>query len=386
MLLLTCAALLIETFAGIQNRRAGYSAAKVVTFWVRPPTSRYNYPADGPAIIEKILARVEAVPGVASAAVNRCTPFTGCSRSVAFLPGQPIDPRSAPDVGRHYVSSDYFRTLGIPLMAGRTVTTADRAGAAPVAVVNEAGARRFWPGENPIGQHVWFGTTTGPFSPRERPAEIVGVVGDVKYESVDQPDDSTRADFYTSYLQFSYPDTMFLVKAVEGLSSAESLVPALRAAVASVDEGLPIFDVMMLDARIDAAVARPRFNATLLAAFAAAALLLAVLGVYSVLSYAVSTRLREIGIRLALGANRQRVLALVFGRGMRLALAGAAMGIAATVAAARVLRSQLVGVGALDVSTTAVGAGVLIAVSALAAFLPARLASRVDPAVILRDE
>jgi putative ABC transport system permease protein len=216
--------------------------------------------------------------------------------------------------------------------------------------------------------------------------EIVGVVGDVKYEAVDQADDRSRADFYTSYLQFAYPDTMFLVKAADGVPSAETLVPALRAAVASVDEGLPIFDVLPLDGRIDAAVARPRFNATLLATFAAAALLLAALGVYSVLAYAVSSRVREIGIRLALGASRTRVLSLVLGSGLRLAAAGAVIGVAAAVGAARVLRSLLVGVVALDVSTTVAGAALLLAVSAFAAWLPARLASRVDPAVVLRDE
>ena len=386
VLLLTGAALLLETFARIQDRRTGFSTGQIVTFWVRPPTSRYEYPADGPAIIERILTRIQAVPGVASAAVNRCTPFTGCSRTVAFLPGQPIDPTSAPGVGRHYISSDYFRTLSIPLVAGRALTPADGPNAAPVAVVNEAGARRFWPGENPIGQHVWFGTTTGPFSVRERPVEIVGVVGDVKYEPVDQADDPSRADFYTSYLQFSYPDTMFLVKAAEGVSSAASLVPALRTAVASVDDGLPIFDVLMLDARIDAAVARPRFNATLLAAFAAAALLLAALGIYSVLSYVVSSRRREMGIRLALGANSTSVLALVLVGGLRLAVVGTVIGVVAAVGAARLLRGLLVGVGALGASTVALLAGVLLAVAALAAFLPARRASLVDPAVVLRDE
>jgi len=386
VLLLAGAGLLLESFASIQNRRTGFNGENVLTFWVRPPAARYDYPADGPSIVERILTRVQAVPGVAFAAVNRCTPFTGCARSVAFLPGQPIAATNAPGVGRHYISTDYFRTLGIPLIAGRALTPADRAGASPVAVVNQAGARRFWPGQNPIGQHVWFGTTTGPFSPRERPVEIVGVVGDVKYEPVDQADDPARADFYTSYLQFSYPDTMVLVKAVDGVPAAESLVPALRTAVASVDDGLPIFDVMMLDERIDVAVARPRFNATLLATFAASALLLAALGIYSVLSYAVSSRLREIGIRLALGADSTSVLALVLGDGLRLAGAGAVIGIVGAVAVARVLRSVLVGVGALGASTVALSAGVLFAVTALAAFVPARLASRVDPAVVLRNE
>jgi putative ABC transport system permease protein len=199
-------------------------------------------------------------------------------------------------------------------------------------------------------------------------------------------DDRSRADFYTSYLQFAYPDTMFLVKAADRLSSAESLVPALRTAVASVDEGLPIFDVMALEERIDTAVARPKFNATLLAAFAGAALLLAALGVYSVLAFAVSSRLRDIGIRLALGADRRRVLTLVLGGGLRMAAAGTALGIVAAMGAARVLRSLLVGVGPLDLFTAGVATAAVLGVSALAAFLPARLASLVDPAVVLRDE
>src|SRR5262249_14752195 len=154
--------------------------------------------------------------------------------------------------------------LGIPLLAGRVLTAADRAGAPPVAVVNESGARRFWPGESPLGKRVWFGTTTGPFSDPAHAMEIVGVVGDVKYEGIDQADVLPRADFYTSYLQFAYPDTMVLVKARRGVTA---LVPALRRAVAAVDAGLPIYDVMTLDDRIGGALARPRFNATLAGSF-----------------------------------------------------------------------------------------------------------------------
>jgi predicted permease len=387
VLLLTGSGLLIETFARLQSRRTGFVPDNVVTFWVRPPTSRYRYPADGPAILERLLARIETVPGVESAAVNRCSPFTGCSRSAAFFPGRPIDPANAPGIGRHYVSADYFRTLGIPLLAGRGLTPGDRAGTAPVAVVNESGARRFWPGENPIGQRVWFGSTTGPFANPSRAVEIVGVVGDVKYESADQPDDPQRADFYTSYLQFAFPDSMILVKIVKTRGvAADSIVPALRTAVASVDEGLPIFDVMTVDERIDAAVARPQFTATLLAAFAAAALLLAAIGVYGVLSYTVSSRLREIGIRLALGAAGGRVLALVIRDGLRLAAIGASIGIVAAIGAARVLRSLLVGVAPADAGLLATGVAVMLAVAALAAFLPARRAAAIDPIVVLRDE
>src|SRR6185295_3599982 len=141
--------LLIESFARIQNRRTGFVADNVLTFWVRPPGSRYT-PADGPATLDRLLTRIQAVPGVESAAVNRCTPFTGCSRSSVFFPNRPFARGDAPGVGRHYVSADYFRTLRIPLLAERTLTPADRADAAPVAVVNETGARRFWPGESAI--------------------------------------------------------------------------------------------------------------------------------------------------------------------------------------------------------------------------------------------
>jgi len=230
-LLLTGSGLLIESFARLQRLRSGFVSDDVLTFWVRPPGSRYP-PASGPATVDRLLARIQAVPGVASAAVNRCTPFSGCSRSIAFFPGQTVARENAPGVGRHYVSADYFRTLGIPLLAGRALAVTDRAGSPPVAVVNESGAQRFWPGENPIGKRVWFGTTTGPFSDPAHAVEIVGVVGDVKYDGVDQADRRDRADFYTSYLQFAYPDTMVIVKA---RGAAASLLPALRSAVASVD-------------------------------------------------------------------------------------------------------------------------------------------------------
>ena len=379
VLLLTAAGLLIETFARIASRRAGFDPDRVITFWIRPPNARYA-PADGPAIVERMLTRIEQVPGVQSAAVNRATPFMGGSRSMVFFPGAPIDPATAPPVGRHYVSPDYFRTLGIPVRAGRALRSADRAGRPPVAVVNETGARRFWPGEDPIGKRVWFGTTTGPFADPTHAVEIVGVVGDVKYFGMD---DAIGADFYTSYLQFAYPDTMVMVKAH---GSAEALVPALRAAVASVDAAVPIYDVLSLDDRVGAALARPRFNAALAGAFAAAALLLAAIGVYGVLSYSVSARMREIGVRVALGADARGVIALVVGEGLRLAVGGAAIGLVAALGLTRLLQGLLAGVAPTEPRILAAGAGVMIAVAAAAAWFPARRASAVDPIVVLRQE
>jgi len=381
-LLLTASGLLIESFARIQGRRTGFVSDDVLTFWVRPPGSRYPV-ASGPATVDRLLTRIQAVPGVESAAVNRCVPFSGCSRTNLFLPERPVDRANAPGVGRHYISSHYFHALGIPILAGRALAPADRAGSPPVAIVNESGARRFWPGENPIGKRVWFGTTTGPFSDPAHAVEIVGVAGDVKYEGVEQPDRPDRADFYTSYLQFSYPDTMVIVKT---RGAATSLLPAMRTAVASVDPALPIYDAMTLDERIGAAISRPRFNATLLTAFAGAAMLLAAIGVYGVLSYSVSSRMREIGVRLALGADARRVVSLVLGEGLRLAAIGAGIGLAATLAAAQFLQGLVAGVSASDPRLLAASAVLMTAVAGLAAFLPARRASAVDPIVVLRDQ
>lgn len=380
--LLTASGLLIQNFARLQSRRSGFVSDDVLTFWVRPPGSRYPV-ASGPATVDRLLTRIQAVPGVELAAVNRCTPFSGCSRTIVFFPDRPLDPANAPSVGRHYISADYFRSLGIPILSGRALTPADRAGSPPVAIVNESGARRFWPGENPIGKRVWFGTTTGPFSDPARAVEIVGVAGDVKYEGVDQPDRLDRADFYTSYLQFSYPDTMVIVKA---RGAATALLPAMRTAVASVDSTLPIYDVMTLDARIGAAVSRPLFNLTLLASFAGAALFLAAIGVYGMLSYSVSSRMRDIGVRLALGADRGRVRSLVLGEGLRLAALGAVIGLVASFATARLAQGLLPDAPAWDPRLVGVAGVIMLAVAAVAAFLPARRASAVDPIVVLRND
>jgi len=210
--------------------------------------------------------------------------------------------------------------------------------------------------------------------------EIVGVVGDVKYGAPDEP---IGPDFYTSYLQFTYPSTMVLVKTGQGLAT---VLPALRRAVADVDSGLPIYDVQTLDDRIAQGLARPRYNAAMLALFAGAALLLAALGVYGVMAYSVSSRMYEIGIRVALGADPQRVLRLVLGEGARLAAIGAALGLTASLAFGRMLRTLLYGVAAADPAVAVTVILVIVAVALAAAFVPARRASMVDPMVVLRME
>jgi putative ABC transport system permease protein len=318
---------------------------------------------------------------VALAAVNRCTPFNNaCARTTLHFAGEAADSGPAPTIERHYVSADYFRALGIPVKRGRVFLDSDRMGRQPVVVINERAAARFWPGEDPIGKHIWFGSAPAFMDPTN-PAEIVGIVGDVKYGTVDDP---LVPDFYTSYLQFSWPDTMVIVKASPGQAAA--VVPAIREAVASVDRGLPVFELMTLDERVSDTLTRPRFHATMLTIFAAAALLLAAVGVYGVTSFVVSSRTHEIGVRVALGADAGRVMRLVLGDSVKLAAIGGVIGIVAALGLTRLIRNLLVDVTPSDPRVMAFAALVLIGAAIAAAIVPARRASRVDPIVVLRDQ
>ena len=379
VLLVAGASLFVASFVGLQKLRAGFDPAGVLTFRIAPPASRYT-PESGPATIERFLTRIQQAPGVTMAAVNRCTPLnSSCARTTLHVPGEPAS-GLPPVVERHYISADYFRLLGIPVLRGRTIEEGDRLGRPPVTVIGERAASQFWPRENPIGKHVWFGSATG-FTDPANPVEIVGVVGDVKYGAVDDP---PAWDFYTSYKQFAYPDTMVMVKA-DGMSRA-ALVQAMREAVASVDHSLPIHDVMTLDERSDDALTRPRFHATMLAVFAGAALLLAAVGVYGVMSYAVSARAHEIGIRVALGADARRVMRLVLGESVRLAAIGGVLGVVAALGLARLVRNLVFDVAPANPAVMVFAVGVLVSAALAAAFVPARRASAVDPIVVLRNE
>ncbi len=380
VLLVTGASLFVTSFAQMQRWRAGFDPGDVLTFRIAPPVSRYRAD-EGPPIVERLLTSIQRAPGVELAAVNRCTPFNNaCARTTLHLAGEAAGAGPAPMIERHYVSADYFRALGIPVKRGRAFLDSDRLGRQPVVVINERAAARFWPGEDPIGKHIWFGSAPAFMDPKN-PAEIVGIVGDVKYGTVDDP---LVPDFYTSYLQFSWPDTMVVVKASPGQAAA--VVPAIREAVASVDRGLPVFELMTLDDRISDTLTRPRFHATMLTIFAAAALLLAAVGVYGVTLYVVSSRTHEIGVRVALGADTGRVMRLVLGDSVKLAVIGGVIGIVAALGLTRLIRNLLVDVTPSDPRVMAFAAVVLIGAAIAAALVPARRASRVDPIVVLRDQ
>jgi putative ABC transport system permease protein len=269
-------------------------------------------------------------------------------------------------VFRHYVAPDHFKTLGVPLVRGRTFTTADATGSLRVAIMSVSAARHFWPKEDPIGQRVWFGGGSN-FDRPDSSAAIVEIVGDVMVEPLDRH--PSQFDFYTPYTQFTHATRMEMVR-TEGDPMAS--VSAIRRAVSAVDPDLPLFDVQPLAARIGSSWSGHRFDAVLFGTFGAIALLLATSGIFVVVANAVAERTREIGIRLALGAQRGAMLRLVVRDGMAFPLVGAVAGIAGALALTRVLGSSLYEVAATDPRLFVATVTLLLAASVLACLVPAR--------------
>jgi len=377
VLLLSGALLLAGTVSRLQADRSGFDDS-ALTFWVNAPASRYA-DEQGPQVVERLLERIRRVPGVSEAAVNRCTPYgASCARTILFFPGRPAVAAAAPVIGRHYVSPRYFHALGIRLLRGRLVTDDDRQGRPPVTVINETAARRFWPGEDPIGKRVWFGSAPG-FTDPAHPVEVVGVVSDVKYWPPNEP---IGPDFYTSYLQFTYPSSLYVVKAAD----PATVIPAIRRAVAEIDPTLPIYDVQLVNERVAEAVARPRFTAIVTAIFAVSAAALAAMGVFGVMAYTVSLRREELAVRLALGATPRGLRHHVLGQAARLAAIGIVAGLLASVWLLRSIGSMLYGLSPRDPVALSVAAAAMGTVALLAALVPAWRASTTDPMAVLRRQ
>ncbi|MEZ4424571.1 MAG: ABC transporter permease [Gemmatimonadota bacterium] len=327
-----------------------------------------------PSIYAGIEERLAALPGVAEAGLALCAPLSGgCGTTVMTFADRPeIGLDQAPEVQMHMVTGGWFGTLGIALLRGRAFTRADIRGAPRVVVLSRTAAERFWPGEDPLGREVAL--YRGGF---HEGATVVGIVGDVRYET---PEQEPRADVYVPLLQATHPRPTVFVKAAGGGDLAGPLRGALR-------EAAPHFaveDIVPLEERTAAATAQARFGATLLTAFAGVALLLAVLGIYGVMSFAVLQRRRELGVRMALGADRGRVLRLVIREGIALATIGGLIGIVAALALTRVLRSLLYETTPGDPVVLGAIAGLLLATAWLAAWLPARRAAALDPVAALR--
>jgi putative ABC transport system permease protein len=328
-----------------------------------------------------VLDAMSSVPGVQSATVDGGAPLSGTARSTLYVVGRPVpQPYEAPPILRHYVGPDHFRTLGIPLRRGRTFGPGDVAGAPRVTVISEGAARRFWPNEDPIGKRVWFGGGSGYNRP-DSSAEIVGIVGDVMYEPLDR--EPNRASFYTPYTQFTYSSRMVFLRTA---GNPMSIVPNVRRALRRVDPDVAMRDVKTLDEIVYGSRARHRSGALLFGAFGVAALLLAASGIFAVLAYAVASRTREFGVRIALGADGASVMRLVLGEGLAYPAVGLLAGVAASLAATRVLRSALYEVSPLEPRVFAGTVALLLVTAVAACAVPAWRATRADPVEALRTE
>ena len=380
MLLVVTAGLLITSFERMRRVSIGVEPARVLTFWLIPSEARVPTNA-APAFVTRILEAVARVPGVQSASVDGGAPLSGTARSTLYIEGRPApQPGQAPPVLRHYIGPDHFVTLGIPLRRGRVFSAADGDGAPRVTVISESAARRFWPGEDPIGKRVWFGGGSN-FDSQERSAEIVGIVGDVVYEPLDR--EPNLASFYTPYRQFTYPSRMVFLKTA---GEPMTVLPDVRRAIASVDPELALRDVQPLTGLVSGSWARHRFDAMLFGGFGIAALLLAASGIFAVLAYAVAVRTREFGIRIALGADSGQVLRQVLREGMVFPVLGLLVGFAGSVAFTRVLRASLYEVSPVEPMVFLAMAALLLLVSAAACLVPAWRATRADPIEALRSE
>ncbi|MEJ7812870.1 MAG: FtsX-like permease family protein [Gemmatimonadaceae bacterium] len=333
--------------------------------------------AKGRDFYRRLLERVEAIPGVRSATLAQLVPLTGSNQET----GVQLEGAEPPADGRrpksyfNYVAPGYFGTLGIALARGRDFTANDREGAPGVVIVNEEAARRLWPGAAPIGKRLSMNGTEGPY------LEVIGVARISKYNTLGE---SAQPFMYIPFLQDYQSEMVLHVRAAGG--DPRSLAAPVRDAVQSLDPALPIGDVKLLADEIRFALIPARAGATLLGAFGGLALLLATVGIYGVTSYAVAQRTREIGIRGALGADGRWVIGMVIGECMRLAAIGVAIGLGLAFAVTRVAAGVLYGVSPTDPATFAGTALLLLAVAALASFIPARRASRVDPMVALRSD
>jgi predicted permease len=378
LVLLTGAGLLIRTFANLRRVDPGFDPRNVLTFEVAPNGKQYETTAQNVEYFRRGLERVRSLPGVESAAVTSNLPLGAWLNFGVGVAGKPDSLRSTEI---RMITPDYFKVMKMSVRRGRAFTDADVAGAPPAIVVNESYARQIFPKADPIGQAL---SVEGA-----QVYQIVGVVGDVKQFGLGDPAPSTvflplaQADDKILRGARQFVTMKFVVRTA---GDPLALGPAIRQEMLQVDPSLPLTGLRSLEQIVDRSLARERFNSTLLGVFAAIGMLLAAIGVYGVMSYAVTQRTHEIGVRMALGATAGGVLRLIVGKGLTLALIGVAIGLGAAFALTRLMKDFLFGVTATDPWTFGGIAALLLVVAVLACWTPARRAAKVDPMIALRAE
>ncbi|HEY4843203.1 MAG TPA: ABC transporter permease [Terriglobales bacterium] len=377
MLLLVGAGLLVRSLQQVQQLETGFNPRGLMSAAVSLPPSIYKTDEQRAAFFTSAEEQLKNLSGVRSGAIADALPFDNNGGSASFsIKGQTVAPDSpGPHGNIRVISPDYFATLSISLVRGRVFSPQDRLKTDRVAIVDETLARRYWPNEDPLGQHINFGDRT-PWM------EIVGVVKHAKTSSLEA--DNTEGYYYLPIAQ-SPPGMASLVVRSSG-ADPESLVSSMSRAVGAVDASLPLYDLKTMEQRVDESLTGRRFLVLLLSAFAGLALLLAAVGLYGVISYSVRMRTRELGIRMALGAQRTDVMGLILGKGMQLAATGLVLGLAGTLAAGKILSSLLYQTSLLNPLTLLTTISLLTATVLLACYVPARRAAALEPMRTLREE
>jgi putative ABC transport system permease protein len=372
--LLAGAGVLIASFMNVQNVELGFATERLLAVELSMPLGKYSEPERKLAFNRAVLEKLEALPGVRAAAATLTVPLRGAiNRGVSFLDRPEPAPGQEPNIDFMIVSPGYFRTLGIPVIAGRSFSDQDRFDTPRVAMISQAAVSRYWPGGNAIGQRVRFGG---------KEAEVIGIVGDVRQRD---PARAPEPLLYIPFQQDSEPWN-FIAFALRAQGDPTLLGPAIRDAVLAVDPQQPVARIRTLDEIAGELMAGRRFNTILISVFSAVALMLAAIGTYGVMAYSVARRTREIGVRMALGARPADVLGMVLRQGGALVAVAIVLGVAGALATNRLLAQQLFEISAADPLALSAGAAMLSAFALLACYIPARRAMRIHPIEALRQD
>jgi putative ABC transport system permease protein len=390
LILLVGAGLMIKSFIRLQRVDPGFVPERVLTADLSLPRAKYTEREKVAAFHAQVLEQLRALPGVESAGLISSLPLSGTNADTSFfIEGWPVpEPRERPHTHPRTISPDYFRAMGVKMIEGRSFSEQDHGQSPRVAIINETMARRFWPSQPAIGKRIALDYESMKYF-RDRPPEldlaagmreIVGIAGDVKHEGLET---GPQPEMYIPDRQLPEHETNLVLRTS---ANPSNLAASLRSAVHAVDPDQPVANIRLMSQLLADSLAKPRFNYLLFSIFAGIALILAATGVYGVMAYAVELRTREMGIRLALGAQPIGVLTLVVRQGMKSVFGGVVFGLAGAIALMRIMASMLFEVRTTDPAIFIGVAGLLVAVALLACYLPARRATKVDPVIALRDE